>query len=419
MHYRFQKFTTIYPEFVQPFVSQLPDYERLGYVQLYDKYIQQHYGWSDYYARNFKALGHEAQEVFVNFEHLQKLWAKEHDVRYTRRGWFYEIVLGQVKMFQPTVIFLEDTYVFNRSFRQQLREVCKQPVTLVGWRAAPTEDYADLRDFDLLLSCGPHFVERMREAEINAELLYHAFEPDVLAAVPPIANRDVDFSFVGSLVLDRGFHNDRYNLVEALMDPTPLQVWGQISTALPDSRRAKAVAALSYKATRVLESLGVSDKLNRKMRQASEKIAHGRQPQTIQDSYGERFHDAVFGLNNFEILGRSRITLNKHIDCAENYAGNARLFEATGMGACLLTDWKVNLGDIFEPDVEVVTFKSAEECVEKARYLLDHEEERQAIAAAGQRRILSDHTYAQRALRLNELILRTLSRKAQVVSTNS
>lgn len=419
MHYRFQKFTTIYPEFVQPFVSQLPDYDRLGYAQLYDKYIQQHYGWSDYYARNFKALGHEAQEIFVNFEHLQKLWAKAHDVRYTRRRWFYEIVLDQVRLFQPTVIFLEDTYVFNRSFRQQLREACKQPVTLVGWRAAPTEDYSDLRDFDLLLSCGPHFVERMREAGINAELLYHAFEPDVLAAVPPIANRDVDFSFVGSLVLGDGFHNDRYDLVAALMETTPLQVWGYISSRSSESRRARAVTALTHKATRVLETFGVTGELNQKLRLAGDKIAQGRPPETIQDRYPDRFHASVFGLNNFSILGRSRITLNKHIDCAENYAGNARLFEATGMGACLLTDWKVNLGDIFEPDVEVVTYKSDEECIEKARYLLDHDEERQAIAAAGQRRILSDHTYAQRALRLNEIILRTLSKKAQVVSTNS
>jgi len=419
MQYRFQKFTTIYPEFVQPFVSQHPDFDRLSYVELYDRYIQQHYGWADYYARNFEALGHEAQEVFVNFEYLQKLWAKEHGVKYTRRGWLYEIVLAQVKAFQPTVIFLEDTYVLDLAFRQQLRDACAKPVILVGWRAAPTEDYSDLIDFDLLLSCGPHYVDRMRAAGINAELIYHGFEPTVLRAVSPIAARDLDFSFVGSLVLGEGFHNDRYALVSDLMESTPLEVWGYISTAFPASRRSKAVSVVSHKATRVLETLGVPGSLNRKLKQAGHRIAHGRPPQTIQDCYPDRFHPSVFGLNNFEILGRSRITLNKHIDCAENYAGNARLFEATGMGACLLTDWKVNLSDIFEPDVEVVTYKSSDECIEKARYLLDHEDQRKAIAEAGQRRILRDHTYAQRALQLNEFIVRTLSKKAQVVGTYS
>jgi hypothetical protein len=416
MNYRFQKFTTIYPEFVQPFVSGLPEYDHLGYLQLYDKYVQQHYGWSNYYAKNFEALGHEAQEVFVNFEDLQKLWAKEHDVKYTRRGWLFDIVLAQVKAFQPTVIFLEDTYMFDLAFRRQLREQCQLPVTVVGWRAAPTEDYSELKDFDLLLSCGPHFVDRMRAAGINAELVYHAFEPAVLEAVAP-TTRDVDFSFVGSLVLGDGFHNDRYDLVAALMEATPLQVWGYISTAFPESRRGKAVNGLAHKAARVLETLGVPGELNRKLRQAGGRIAQGRAPQTIQDLYPGRFHRSVFGLNNFEIFGRSRITLNRHIDCAENYAGNARLFEATGMGACLLTDWKVNLGDIFEPDAEVATYQSTAECIEKARYLLDHEDERQAIAAAGQRRIMRDHTYAQRALQLNEIILRTLSKNIQVAGS--
>lgn len=419
MQYRFQKFTTIYPEFVQPFVSRHANFDRLSYGEVYDRCIQQHYGWANYYARNFEALGHEAQEIFVNFEHLQKLWAKEHVVKYTRRGWLYEIVLAQVKAFQPTVIFLEDTYVFDLAFRKELRKACAKPVILVGWRAAPTEDYSHLTDFDLLLSCGPHYVERMRAAGINAELIYHGFEPAVLEAVSPIAARDVDFSFVGSLVLGEGFHNDRYALVSALMRSTPLQVWGYISPRFPESRRSKAVNVITYKTTRVLETLGVPGELNRRFKQAGDRIAQGRPPQTIQDRYPERFYPPVFGLNNFEILGRSRITLNKHIDCAENYAGNARLFEATGMGTCLLTDWKVNLGDIFEPDVEVVTYKNSDECIEKARYLLDHEDERRAIAEAGQKRILRDHTYAQRALQLNEFIVRTLSKNAQVAGTYS
>ena len=74
------------------------------------------------------------------------------------------------------------------------------------------------------------------------------------------------------------------------------------------------------------------------------------------------------------------------------------------MGTCLITEWKKNLADLFEPDLEVVTYRSAEECIEKVRYLLDHDEERQAIAAAGQKRTLRDHTFARRVRQLDELI---------------
>jgi len=83
-----------------------------------------------------------------------------------------------------------------------------------------------------------------------------------------------------------------------------------------------------------------------------------------------------------------------------------RLYEATGAGSCLLTDAKLNLSELFEPDVEVVTYDSADDCAVKVKYLLDHEDERRAIAEAGQRRTLRDHTFDNRAVRLDEIIKR-------------
>ncbi len=49
----------------------------------------------------------------------------------------------------------------------------------------------------------------------------------------------------------------------------------------------------------------------------------------------------------YQVLRRSRITLNSHIDLAGREAGNMRLFEATGVGAFLLTDFKDNLHTLF------------------------------------------------------------------------
>ena len=112
----------------------------------------------------------------------------------------------------------------------------------------------------------------------------------------------------------------------------------------------------------------------------------------------------LFGLEMFQQLQRTRVSLNTHIDISATYASNMRLYEATGAGSCLLTDWKSNLGELFEPDVEVVTYKSADECVEKFNYLASHEDERRAIAAAGQRRTLRDHTFDNRAVQLDQLI---------------
>ena len=54
--------------------------------------------------------------------------------------------------------------------------------------------------------------------------------------------------------------------------------------------------------------------------------------------------------------------------------------------------------------MEVLTYRHPDECVEKVKYILDHESERCAIAAAGQRRTLREHTFTSRAARIDEII---------------
>jgi spore maturation protein CgeB len=85
-----------------------------------------------------------------------------------------------------------------------------------------------------------------------------------------------------------------------------------------------------------------------------------------------------------------------------------RLYETTGVGTLLLTDWKQNLHEMFEPDTEVVAYRTSEECVQKIRYFLEHEDERARIAKAGQARTLRDHTYRSRMAELVALVERLL-----------
>ena len=108
----------------------------------------------------------------------------------------------------------------------------------------------------------------------------------------------------------------------------------------------------------------------------------------------------------YGLLASSQITLNRHIDIAEGYANNMRLYEATGMGACLLTDAKANLPYLFEPDQEVVTYSSPAEAVSKLKQLLAQPDAASAIAARGQARTLKHHTYSQRMAELVALLQR-------------
>jgi spore maturation protein CgeB len=102
--------------------------------------------------------------------------------------------------------------------------------------------------------------------------------------------------------------------------------------------------------------------------------------------------------------------VNRHIDAAEGHANNMRLYEATGSGALLLTDRGSNLHELFEPGREVVVYEGASDLADKAAHYLAHDDERRAIAAAGQARTLSDHTYARRMEQLASALSDRLAR---------
>lgn len=410
MNYRFQKFTSVYPAFVHQFLARNPGYEQLSYQELYDKFINTQYGLSNFYEKHMEALGNEAQDIFASFEYLQRLWAEENNLRYDGTEWLKSIVLAQVKSFQPDVLYLQDLYLFDQNFRQQLREALRKSVILIGWRAAPTQDFTVFNDLDLVLSAGPHLVQMLQQCGANAMYLPLAFEDSLLEVLGRARERDLDFTFAGSLGNRNGPHSQRYHLIEQLIASSPIEVWSDIEEARGRSRTGRFFLQGIYHTNRSLAAMGVPQRLRARLPLICRGESWLSDPTlpTLNQLYPERIKASVFGVENYEISARSKIALNSHIDCFENYAGNMRLYEVTGMGACLLTDWKINLPELFEPEVEAVTYRSVEECIEKVNYLLGNETERQAIAAAGQRRTLRDHTYRQRVGELHHIILKLL-----------
>ena len=122
-----------------------------------------------------------------------------------------------------------------------------------------------------------------------------------------------------------------------------------------------------------------------------------------------RSHAPVHGLDFYSVLQRSRTTFNLHTDEARGCVGNQKLFQATGVGACTITDRGANLHDLFNDGTEIVTYDGIEDCVEKVNYLLSHEDERRDIAAAGRNRTLSEHSSRKRYTEVDEIIQRALA----------
>ena len=352
------------------------------YVSLRERVLRLRFGTADFYSRSLNALGHEAQDVIFNCEPLQRRWLREYGFadlpgglrlpiraacwpligRVTRvdeslRG----ITIQQIRRIRPDILYLQDLSLFPRAVLEQLRGEGAFRIA-VGQIACPLPEWQFLDALDLILTSFPHYVSRFRERGIAAEYFRIGFDPIVLDEIGTVT-RDLACTFVGGI---SAAHVGRLSLLERLARDVDIAFFGYGGG---DLGMASAVAA--------------------------------------------RHRGEAWALDMYKALARSRITVNVHIDVAENNANNMRLYEATGCGALLITDDKDNLAELFVPDREVVSYRSPDEAVEKIRYYLAHPDEAANIAGAGQARTLSEHTYRQRMEELVTLVAPFLAKRSR------
>ena len=122
------------------------------------------------------------------------------------------------------------------------------------------------------------------------------------------------------------------------------------------------------------------------------------------DRMFREYPDFWFGQRLFEecaeIYRKSRIVFNT----AAVDDINMRCFEATATGSFLLTEWVPTLFECFDTERHMAAYKTMDEAVDKARYYLDHEFERNEIAKAGMEHALSRHTFAHRCKTILEAV---------------
>ena len=73
-----------------------------------------------------------------------------------------------------------------------------------------------------------------------------------------------------------------------------------------------------------------------------------------------------------------------------------RNFEIPGSGGFLLTSNADNLTDYYEDGKEIIIYKNINDMIDKIKYYLEHDEERESIAQAGHERTIREHTYEKR-----------------------
>ena len=339
-------------------------------------------------------MGHEATEVYVNNIWLQSAWAREHGAvvpqppsvasispidsdqvimklkrklrRYKRYlaplarhlGYIVALSATQRRILEAQIEQLNPDIILNQIPEVVTGEVllrAKRPgrAIIVQHGNQPPDNF-DPRPYTFGISLIPSVVEFFKSRGLPAEQRHLAFDASVINRLGPSPDKDLPVTFVGGLSSN---HVKRVALLEAISCEMPIDLYLSGLKGLP-----------------------------------------------ADSSLHDHSRGEVWGRDMYNILRRSKITLNSHIDAAKGMAGNVRLYEATGVGTFLLTDNLPNLPTLFQPGIHVATYNSAEDCVAKIKYYLAHDAEREMIARAGQQHTLAHHSYRQRVVELIELV---------------
>ena len=367
--YTFLIVDTYYPKFLSAAYAAEPGLKERPYQEQIRFLMKQCFGTADFYSANLKKLGCEAQEIIVNNEIIQDRWSKENGLTICHKSsseilrkipfvrkfvpasnWLLKILKEQIKHAKPDVLYVQDLSFCPPGF---LTEMKKYVRIIVGQIACPLPRLDFLKPYDLILTSFPHYVEKFRAMGMKSEYFKIGFDPSVLERVGSVQKR-YSCTFVGGI---SPAHRAGTRLLEELARSVEIDFFGYGAETLD-----KGSPILS------------------------------------------RHHGEVWGLDMYRALLSSKITINRHIDVAENYANNMRLFEATGTGALLITDYKDNLHELFEIGKELVAYRNVKELVDLIKYYAKHDKERETIAQAGRQRTLSKHTYALRMKELQQII---------------
>ncbi len=400
--YRFVRVTDYYPQYLKRYYDKNQSVCSKSYNEQYQLLTSDSFEIVSSYSKNLSKLnGVEAYDIISNATVLQEKWRKENNLAADISK--QDLILEQLKQLKPNVVWIDDFSLIDEKWNLKLRQEVPSIKLLLGHICAPYNDEIKekFKLFDIMFTCIPCMKKDLNAQGIKTYLLYHSFEKSILDRINQ--NNlfpETNFLFSGSLYPGSGFHKSRIEYIERMLKSgINIDLYCNL-----ESFRKVLTKKIMYYTINAFKSLGLAKMID--------KVSFLRKNKSYGDLpikyYSKKLlastKPPVFGIEMYQLLAKSKITFNIHGEVAEKCAGNIRLFEATGVGTCLVTDWKDNITDLFEPDKEIITYKTVDECIQKVKWLIDNPSEREKIALAGQRKTLEYHTVENRAKKLNEII---------------
>lgn len=214
---------------------------------------------------------------------------------------------------------------------------------------------ADLSEYAGFISNSAGGAETLKEMGARAvHVLYYGADPDIFSRVP-VAEQDIDAFFYG--------HGREYRA-------------GWIDAVIRDGSLALPQARFAVRGTR-LGDVGRAELLP---------------------------YLSFSKLREYACRSKLNLCITRRAHAETFASSSSRPFELAAMGCTIVATPYLGIETWFEPGREVIVVGSGEEAIDRMRYLLAHDSERQAIGAAAQARLLAQHTFRHRARELVQIV---------------
>ena len=243
------------------------------------------------------------------------------------------------------------------------------PATLAELRQAP--DHVLRRrlpelDFVLTYGGGPPVVSAYEAMGAPVcRPIYNALDPSTHHPVPPQGRFRADLNFLGNRLPDREARVERFFLEPAARNPDARYIIG----------------------------------------------GSGWETKGLPGNVTHIGHVGTADHNAFNTSAKAVLNIARDSMAEFGFSPATRVFEAAGAGACLITDAWEGVELFLAPDEEVLVARDGQDVTDHLRALTP--ERSRAIGEAARRRILAGHTYARRAVEVDQLLRGALAARRE------
>jgi hypothetical protein len=377
---KFLRISSIYSGFIDEINKKINFQD--NYENILNSIFKEQYSVSNYITEELSKKNYQCHEVIHNYKLLQDKWLEKYAKQNNE-----ETILQQIRFYNPDVLFIGDINLLNELIIKKIKKISNVKLVLC-FHCAPfkKKQIEKLKEVDGIITCTKGYKEKMINF-INKDIhiMYHAYKNDE-NKLKDNNGRNIDVGFVGSLFLNKSLHTGRIDIVYEL-----IKKYKNNYVAINFSRYF--FIELFYFIFKLLISFKVISSFKTFYKILYIYIFSKK---------------AIYGKNMYRILKKTKILINKHIEDTE-FAGNMRLFEATGSGCLLITDNKKDIDKFFNINEEVVVFNDKEDLIDKINFYLNSPGKLKNIADNGKKKTITVHNYKNRVNELDIFIKKKLA----------